>query len=192
MKNIHLQMFITLILVGIFSGGALAVMYRFTKEPIERNRERELKDAIFKVLPETENYKELFKVGSTTIYEGYTDKGESAGYAVVGEGSGFQGNISLIIGMDEDLKFLTGIEILESLETPGLGAKIADEPFKSQFKGLEVPRDVKIRCIRDIRDRKKTDIQAITGATISSEAVVRIVNELVKKVRENKILSGQS
>lgn len=185
MKSTYLKMFLVLAVVGMFSGGSLAIMYKFTKEPIKENQNEELKEAIFKVLSDADNYEMIDEMGSTVIYKGMDKLKENIGYAVVGEGNGFQGTIRLIVGLNEDLQTITGVEILESSETPGLGAKIQDEPFKSQFEGMEVSLGTTIRCVKSEKDKSKTDIQAITGATISSEAVVEILNRIIAQAREN-------
>jgi len=184
MRNLRLRMFVTLITVGIFSGGALGVMYHFTKAPIERNQEKELKEAIFRVLPEAKNYTDLTQLDDTVIYKGLDKQGNLVGYAVAGKGKGFQGEIKLMVGVDKELQELTGLEVLESSETPGLGAMIAEKSFKSQFSGLKLIQGVKIGYVKNKKPEKETDIQAITGATISSKAVVDMVNDLVEKLRE--------
>ncbi|MBU0534365.1 MAG: RnfABCDGE type electron transport complex subunit G [Candidatus Omnitrophica bacterium] len=181
MKNKSLQIFIALGAVCLFSGGALAIMYNFTKTPIAENQQSELKTAIVKVLPSVKNYKEIKKTETITIYKGEDEKEEMLGYAVVGEGNGFQGKIKLIVGFDKDLTSFLGMEILESLETPGLGTRVGEEPFKKQVKSLKLKPDVSIGIVKDEKNKKETDIQAITGATISSTAVVEILNEIVKE-----------
>ena len=183
MKSLRLRMFVTLITVGIFSGGALGTMYCFTKTPIEKNQEKELREAIFQVLPQAKNYAELTRLDDAIIYKGLDAQGALAGYAVAGKGKGFQGEIKLMVGVEKNLKGFTGLEILESSETPGLGAKIAEEPFKSQFKILKLVQGTNIGYVKNKKPEKETDLQAITGATISSEAIVNIVNELIHKLR---------
>jgi len=182
MKNVHLQMFIVLGAVCLFSGGALSVMYNFTKTPIYENQQKELQNAIFKVLPEVRSYKEIKKTETITIYEGIDEDEKIVGYAIVGEGNGFQDKIKLIVGIDTSLQSFLGMEVLESSETPGLGAKVAEEPFKIQVKSLKLKRNVPIGYVKDEKNKKETDIQAITGATVSSEAVVEILNEVFKEI----------
>ena len=178
-------MFIVLIVVGIFSGGSLAVMYKFTQAPIQDTQQKELREAVFKVIPDAKDYKEIKAIDSTIIYKVMGQDGETAGYAVAGEGGRFQGNIKLMIGLDEKMESITGIEILESMETPGLGERIKDESFRSQFLGMKIPAGTAIECVKNEKNKKGTDIQAITGATISSEAVVKIVNGLITEARES-------
>jgi electron transport complex protein RnfG len=85
-----------------------------------------------------------------------------------------------MIGFDPGSGTLTGIEVLEQKETPGLGDKIeTDTAFRSQFPGRIAPlRRVKARSGAD-----RSEVQTITGATISSRAVIRIVNNAVARWR---------
>jgi electron transport complex protein RnfG len=85
-----------------------------------------------------------------------------------------------MIGFDPATGVLTGIKVLEQKETPGLGDKIGtDSGFGNQFPGRQVPlRRVKARTGGD-----PSEVQTITGATISSRAVIRIVNNAVARWR---------
>jgi electron transport complex protein RnfG len=184
MKNKSLQIFIALGAVCLFSGISLSVMSRLTKTAIYENQQSELNQAILKVLPSVKNCKEIKRTGTITVYKGEDEKQNIVGYAVVGEGNGFQGKIKLIVGMDKDLKSFFGMEILESSETPGLGTRVGEEPFKKQVKNLKLEAGVSIGIVKDEKSKKATDVQAITGATISSAAVVTILNEIIKEMRE--------
>ncbi|MDD5429770.1 MAG: FMN-binding protein, partial [Candidatus Omnitrophica bacterium] len=96
------------------------------------------------------------------------------------EGQGYQGTIKILTGLDTSLENLLGIEILESVETPGLGQRINDEDFRKQFINLKVSSH--IECVKsDTSDENQ--IKAITGATVSSRAVVNILNEEIEKIR---------
>jgi electron transport complex protein RnfG len=85
-----------------------------------------------------------------------------------------------MVGVGPNLNRIKGIQILESSETPGLGGKIRGEPFKNQFRGLQVEREV---GLVKSAEPEKGEIQAITGATISSRAVVNIINKGLDRVR---------
>lgn len=182
MKKAHLQMFIVLGAVCLFSAISLSVMYNFTKTPIYENQQKELQNAILKVLPKVKSYKGIKKTEELTIYEGVGESERVIGYAIVAEADGFQGKIKLILGIDADLKSFLGMEVLESSETPGLGTRIADEPFVQQIKSLKLQQGISIGLVKDEKNKKETDIQAITGATISSEAVVSVLNEIYKEI----------
>ena len=98
----------------------------------------------------------------------------------------FKGKIKLIGGIRKDLETLYGIEILESVETPGLGGEIVKDEFKRQFSGRRFYKS--LNCIKGGAAIEKhapppRGIIAVTGATISSQSVVNILNEKVKRLR---------
>jgi len=175
------QMILVLCLVGVVSGGALVGIYRYSQPLIEANKKREIREAIFTVLPQTKNYEVIIKNGRE-IYKGFDASGNSTGYAFIGRGGGYQGEIEVMIGTDPQFTKIRGIDILESVETPGLGAKITSDWFKNQFKKLNVLPFINL--IKGKRAEESNQIQAITGATISSQTVVDILNETIKEVRE--------
>ena len=176
-----IQMILSLSIIGVISGVSLVGIYKYARPRIEINAKKAVREAIFAVLPGIENYKVIMKDGKE-IYEGLDSSGNLVGYAFTGEGGGYQGKIKIIVGADPELKEIKGIEILESVETPGLGAKISSSWFKNQFKGLKTLPFIEL--IKEKKLKKSNQIQAITGATISSKAIVKIVNKSLKEVRE--------
>ena len=180
----NLKMVIVLMTVALLSGGLLSFVYQKTKPEIEFQRLKALKRAIFNVLPDADDYKEVKKNG-LIIYQGINRNNEQVGIVFIAEGNGFQGAIKMIVGMDNELKIILGMQVLESVETPGLGGKITGDDFQNQFKGIAIEEKVDI-----IKGKKpenidtEATIQAITGATISSKAVVDIINKKIKLVRQ--------
>lgn len=182
MNNIR-KMLLNLIIIGALSGAVLSGVFTAADPMIKANKERELREAVFFVLPGATDFVKFEKtVGpeKLVVYKGINERGEPVGLAFKADGNGFQANIGLMVGLDLDYLRLKGIEVLDQLETPGLGDRIRDESFKDQFKGLEVkPR---IEYIKYRKPEKPNQIQAITGATISSEAVIKNINRAVEKV----------
>jgi len=176
-----IQMVLVLSIVGMISGASLVGIYKYTQPRIEQNKKEEIRRAIFEVIPQAKSYKTIAKKGKL-IYQGLDSSGNLVGYAFTGEGAGYQGTIEIMIGMDSHLEKVTGIQILESVETPGLGAKITSKAFRNQFKALLV--SPLIELIKGKKTEKPNQIQAITGATISSQAVVDILNKTIKETRE--------
>ena len=89
-----------------------------------------------------------------------------------------------MIGLQSDLNKITSIEILNQTETPGLGTRVTEPPYKDQYIGLiTVP---KIEWVKGKPPSKINEIQAITGATISSKSVVAIVNDGVTELKKLK------
>lgn len=95
------------------------------------------------------------------------------GQAVVASPRGYSGPIEMMVGIDKEGK-VTGVKILNHRETPGLGANIVKSRFLNQFIG---------KSLKDPIEPKK-DIDAITGATISSRAVCSGVREALNKVKK--------
>ncbi len=178
----------TLALAGLISGIAIIAVYEVTLPTITANKARELHEAVFKVLPGVTQLQKLIYVdGRLTptretikderpIYAGYDQQGSFVGYAIPGAGPGFQDTIGLLYGFRPATRQVVGMEILESRETPGLGDKIyKDLEFVANFKQLAV--EPEIVAVKKGRKSAPNEVDAITGATISSKAVVRIINE---------------
>ena len=178
-KSVH--MVLALSIVGMVSAASLVGVYQYAQPRIEENKKAEIRRAIFEVLPEAKDYSTITKE-DRLIYQGLDSSGNLVGYVFIGEGAGYQGVIEIMIGMDPGLNQTRGIQILESVETPGLGAKITSESFGEQFKTLMVLPLIKL--IKEKKVEEDNQLQAITGATISSQAVVDILNLTIEEVRE--------
>jgi electron transport complex protein RnfG len=182
-------MIIVLTVITIFAGGILSTWDGFTKPKIEAYKLQELKKAIAEVLPAHDKYDEIQKSG-LTLYVGKkatpADTSHTVGIALQAIGNGFQGKIVIMLGLNPDFSEINGIKILEQIETPGLGTKIVQDPsnkedpywFSNQFKQLKT--DPQIEVVKNIKPTRPIEIQAITGATISSKAVVTILNDHIK------------
>ena len=99
--------------------------------------------------------------------------GSIASYAFPFKGPGLWGTIEGYLGIAADGKTLTGIVFTTHSETPGLGGRIDEDWFREQFRGLAVPASGAMT----LKDAGGTgDIDAITGATSTSRAVLSLVN----------------
>ncbi|MCX7797104.1 MAG: FMN-binding protein [Melioribacter sp.] len=180
-KVIHI--IATLTIIGAISGGLLSIINKWASPLIAENKNAETEKGIFLVQPEGKYYEKI-NTTEIEIYKVYNANKNLIGYSLAYEGNGFQGKIRLMIGLTQDLTKTTSLEILEQVETPGLGTKITEESFKNQFKGLlAFP---KIEWIKGKPPVKPNEIQTITGATISSKSVVAIINEGIQKARSLK------
>lgn len=94
----------------------------------------------------------------------------------VRKGVGLWGEITAVTGVDEGTGTITGIAFLDHNETPGLGARISEDWFKGQFKGKRGPFTL---VPEGTRSPSPTEMDAITGATITSRGVRDILNALV-------------
>jgi len=130
----------------------------------------EIENTLRSIFPEMSRYE--IEDGIYVIYE----DGEKAGYAFTAAGGGYGGNIDILVGLDSGFE-IKGISILSQTETPGLGARITESSFTDQFKGLSAD-SIALRS-------EGGNIDAITGATISSRAVVEAIQGKMKEVIEN-------
>lgn len=180
--NTVVKMLITLSIIGIISGAFLSQIAGWAAPKIEMHRKADTEKAIFLVQPDAKSYKPVETV-DFECYEVFSDtsKSNSIGYALPYEGNGFQGKIRLMVGIGKDLETLKGLQVLEQVETPGLGTKVTEDDFTSQFVELEA--DPQVDWVKGVEPGNPNEIQAITGATISSKAVVFIVNDGIKKLR---------
>ena len=180
MKKV-IQMILTLSLIGIFSGGVLSKINDWAVPLIEANKKAATEKAIFLVQPEGKNY-ERIKEAPFEAYKVFDEENNLIGYSLVYEGNGFQGKIRLMVGVSDDLNKITALEILEQVETPGLGTKVTEEPFTSQFKNLSA--SPQINWVKGVKPDHPNEIQVITGATISSKAVVAIIHSGIEQMRK--------
>ena len=183
-----LRLVLTLAIAGLVSGVAIIGIYESTLPTITANKARELREAVFKVLPGVSQMQALVYRDSEVvvvempdkdepvIYGGYDEQGDFVGYAMPAAGPGFQDTIAILYGYKPGEKIVVGMEVLESRETPGLGDKIyKDAVFVAGFSALSV--EPEIFAVKKGTKSQPNEIDAITGATISSKAVVRIINE---------------
>ena len=179
-QNTFVRLITALGIVAIFSGVTLVFVYRSTIDKIDANMNAAREQAIRKIFSGTSKIK---ATKMKEVWEVFDENGKSIGYAFSAEGNGYQGAIVMIAGANSDLSEMHGMEVLESQETPGLGAEIASDNFKQQFADLSITHP--IEYVKNKKPEEKYQIEAITGATISSRAVVNILNKRIKAIREN-------
>ncbi|MBN1634316.1 MAG: FMN-binding protein [Ignavibacteria bacterium] len=186
MKTV-IRMFIVLTFIGLISGGLLSIISNWANPLIAVNKQKATENAIFLVHPEGKSYEKI-SVNEMELYKVFNQQKEKIGYAFVYEGNGFQGKVRIMTGILPDLSKITSIEILEQTETPGLGTKILESPFDDYFNGLNSAGS--IGWVKEGTAPKDNEVVAITGATISSKAVVTIINEGLNKLKTE--ISGGS
>jgi electron transport complex protein RnfG len=196
-----LRLVLTLGLAGLFSGLITVLVYEWTLPKIEAYRAEQLQKTVLEVVPGAGQMRALFQdetaaggwrieqpkagAGPTPdLFAAYDDAGAFLGFALRGEGAGFQDVIRLLYGFDPQQRKLVGMQVLESRETPGLGDKIyKDQKLVDQWSDLAV--DPQIELTKDASVNGANIIHAITGATISSRALVKIVNQSNEHWLEN-------
>lgn len=125
---------------------------------------------------------EIKKNGTTkyyTVYDAWLPEGKMVGHVVKAAGQGYADKIELLVGLDALGKRITGLFVLEQKETPGLGAKILEDAWRGQFKEKSTEKTLSVVKGGEV---KEDEIDAISGATISSKSVTGIVNIMVADV----------
>jgi len=187
------RLVMTLAGAGTFAGLLLVFVFQATAPAIAAHKAEMLRLAVQEVLADPERYDTLYLYqdrltpelpegvraqGLERVYLGYGADGEAIGFAIAAGEPGFQDTVRLIFGYDPRTKQLLGMKVLESKETPGLGDKIEkDMEFVHQFRGVTAP-------LVGYKRKKGDDpsgIDMITGATISSRAVIRIINHALER-----------
>ena len=169
-----------LTLICLICGFFLAYTYQVSKEKIVLNEQKAINDAIYDIVPSCAAVKPV-KVKGEEVYKLFGRQNNLLGYAFLASGNGYQGKIKILAALKQNLEDLYGIEIIDSVETPGLGAKIKEPFFKNQFRNLEVMPEI---TYTKTKPTKPNEIKAITGATISSRSVVNILNKEISRIRK--------
>ena len=166
-----MRLAVTLLLITGVVAAALAGVNAITKDAIAANQEKKTQEALAVVLPAAGNLQKVELTGDNGIVsEVYTD---GAGYAVKVLPSGFDGEITMMVGIVDGK--VSGISVISHTETPGLGAVAAAQNAKGEaFRGQFVGQNGEL-AIGD-------QIDAMSGATITSTAVVAGVNAALNYV----------
>jgi electron transport complex protein RnfG len=114
-----------------------------------------------------------------TVYDAWLPDGKMVGHVVKANGQGYADKIELLVGLDAQGKTITGLFVLDQKETPGLGAKILEDAWRGQFKDKSTENTLSVVKGGGANDEQ---IDAISGATISSRSVTGIVNTVVANV----------
>ncbi len=176
------------ILLAMIFGGALAGIEIALKDRIAQNKlEKTLRQVptIFEGAPQDKAEPVEMTIGGKkqTVYKVHDQAGTHIGWLIPGSGQGFADKIELLVGVNAELDTIVDIAILKQSETPGLGDYITKEskPFRKDYgKGLAADTPVTVVKNRE-GDPAKNEVQAISGATVSSESVTRIVNKTLRE-----------
>lgn len=161
MKNKFVHYGVVLFIIAAVSAGVLAAVNSFTSPVIADNAMKLVSEARKQVLPRAASFQEAETKTAEDLefIPGYDEAGNLVGYVVsVTQGGGYAGDISFVLGMDVDGK-VTGLNIITSSETPGLGARINEKEWQDHWIGKDDSHEF----------NKATD--AFAGATISPTAV---------------------
>jgi len=215
--KITLHMLATLIVIGALSGGGLSLMNGWADPLIQENQRRVRDEAIGFLVPGGSPEQAVDQDG-LSAWRVRSPEGELKGWVVRYAGIGFQDKIDVMIALDPERREIRGLKVLQDSETPGLGTWIRLRPdqeagllakadrdlgdevndaknYPLQYFGygggqrLSAAGDLKVVKGKKRSSLGPAEVQAITAATISSVAVVDIVNAAVLKL--DAILAAQ-
>jgi electron transport complex protein RnfG len=195
------RMLRTLGLVAMLSGLLVVLTYRFTLPMIEENKRLAIERALFKVIPGAVSRQDFViteqgirraeqNTEGVTLYAGYDQEGRLKGVALEAAAAGYQDVIRILYGYDPYCQCIRGFEVLKMAETPGIGDKIIkDADFQQNFVALEARAHVSGKgleqAIVPVKHGTKTEpwqIDTISGATITSKAIARMLNDSAQQV----------
>ena len=189
-----LNMVLVLTGVAVVMGGILAYVNHLTEGPISEQKQRALADGIKDVMvcddlvvtktdtvrQNDANGKELTYV----IYQTQDKQGKDLGAAVESTTGGFGGDLKVLVGFNPEGKIL-GYTILETAETPGLGAK-ADKWFQKGEKGDIIDKNPGTDKL-GVTKGGEGEIEAITASTITSRAFLLAINNAFKAYKATPV-----
>lgn len=180
-----------LIVAAFFFGLLIAVTNAALSPRIELNKVSKLTTLAKGLLPQAEKFAPLKteievktldgRKQKINVYRAITD-GQTAGWVFKALGSGWGGTLELGVVVDGSFKTMAGLGILVSNETVGFGDQIKEDYFRRQFAGAPAER---LSLVSTGSEEKiDSEIVAISGATVSSTAVVDAVNHYLPQVKE--------
>ncbi|HET9636982.1 MAG TPA: RnfABCDGE type electron transport complex subunit G [Gemmatimonadaceae bacterium] len=188
-----LRLLTTLALGGAAAGLLVVTVYKATLPRVEKYEAAKVAGAVSEVLKSPARWDTLYVVNGkltktpagddrkalSKAYVGFDASGNEIGVAVTAQEPGFQEEVLLMIGFEPASSKLIGFKVLDQKETPGLGDKIErDTAFVAQFPGRIAP----LKGVKKVA-ADPGEVQTITGATISSRAVIRIINHAIERWR---------
>lgn len=181
---------LVLFIVCVIISGSLAYVNGITADIIQENTLAEQEEFRRQVLPEAESFQKIEQTGLPEavkdVYEGFTADA-SAGYVVEVSTKGYGGAISMTVGVNTEGR-ISGVIVGSNNETPGLGSKATQASFLEKFDVVSlgnIPEGGLVVVKQSPKDEH--EIQAVSGATISSRAITKGVQAAFNAV---KIIKG--
>ncbi|MGB5260163.1 MAG: FMN-binding protein [Gammaproteobacteria bacterium] len=193
----------TLGLVSALAGFLVVMAFQITKPMIEENKRLAIEQALYEIMPSAVSRRDFIitaegllpvggdrRVAGSRIYAGYDQEGKLVGLGLEAAAQGYQDVIQILFSYDPACQCIRGIKVLKMAETPGIGDKIAkDEAFQKNFVALDASLDAtaaqlthEIVTVKHGTKKNPWEIDAITGATISSKAVGRMLNDSAQRL----------
>ena len=170
-------------------GGALAGVHTTLAPRIAENKRQETYDVIPQLVAGADKQQTVeMDIEDTDgqmqrVYRAMDADGNLAGWVLPASGQGFADKIEVLIGLDTTLATITGMYVLSQKETPGLGDYIREPDFQDRFRNRTTKKTLVAVKSEPAADADH-EIQALSGATVSSWAICDIVNKAVARLRE--------
>jgi electron transport complex protein RnfG len=155
-------------LICFLASAILTVVNALTAPQIVSQKQEGVQAALREVCPGASYFEADSQEGEVGYYRAYNKDKSLVGFALKAEAKGYSSLIEALVGLDASLH-ISAIKVLSQNETPGLGSRIAEPAFQSQFKGKD--------------SSSLSNAEAITGATISSKAVIDAVASAIDALK---------
>ncbi|HPE94499.1 MAG TPA: RnfABCDGE type electron transport complex subunit G [Bacillota bacterium] len=155
---------LSLFLICLTVSVLLALTNDLTADKIAQQEADALRESMQSVIPDADSFSESNTEG---IYAAYKS-GKNIGWAIKVTVKGYGGDMTVLVGIGND-DVIKGVSILSHSETPGMGAKADDDDYLSQYTG----KNAETLTLG-------ADIDAVTGATVTSSALIGAVNEAIE------------
>ncbi len=154
----------------VLSSTLLSAVYTATRQRIEDNRTAKVNAVLKRLVPGAVKFREA-RFGDLHGWDAVDGEGKVVAHVIASSERGYSSNIRVLVAVGLD-GVCSGVEVVEQAETPGLGTNVAKESFLAQYRGKKWS-EIELR-------RRGGEIDAVTGATISSGAITRAVQKAVK------------
>lgn len=181
-----------LIAASFFFGLLIAITNAALSPRIEQNKINKRNRLVGAMLPEAKDFVPVEgevqiesiqgKKETVEVFRAMSKTGECVGWCFNAIGPGFADKIELVVAVDKNFEKFAGFDVLASNETPGFGNQIKFDYFRDQFKGAPT-EGLKLATSGD-NTKIDSEIIAISGATISSEAVVDIISNAITQIKK--------
>lgn len=170
---------ISLFIICAVATALLGITNSVTEKKIEEVAASAAAEARLRVCENAESFEKKTDKNGNVYFEAKDKDGNTVGFAITTEDKSYGGKIEVMTGISADGK-ITGVEILTIDDTPGLGMNAKKESFRNEYLGKKGVLTASKSASAD------NEIQAITGATITSNAVTRCVNKATE-IYENAV-----
>jgi electron transport complex protein RnfG len=157
-----------LTVICVIAAGLLAAVNSLTKSRIIAQAQAEEEAGLKEVLPGAEKFEAVKEDSEILYYRGTDKEGKFLGVAFKASGKGYSSVVETLVGMNAEGKIMA-IKVLSQNETPGLGMRVTEDSFTGQFANKNT--------------QELSGVQAISGATISSRAVIDSVMEKAGEIQ---------